>query len=317
MICGTNGQTEILKGYSQQWGLDAGQHHRRWNVYLNIPNEWVLGRDYSETELEVRKLLPALFKRSLTCVIDSLFSDNSDATSADELSEVVAPSLPAEEEIVPLQRRPSLPTEECAPVKRRRASQRASVKAPEKHAFEKYLPQDVHIVSLHSIHGSRSTSTLPLQPPSSKLRLAGAEEGLRTRIYQAREQVFATVKAERAPIFLTEDVLDQFTIGGHPKLSGSPSAPPSNSHLALLAMVDCWAHLHIQPFDHLDLAATPIDRQTISNLLSPLVGGASVSFGSLELYKRRFLETASFFESRFEEASSINGSETIKAISQS
>ncbi|KAG2337441.1 hypothetical protein BDR05DRAFT_970198, partial [Suillus weaverae] len=49
---------------NQQWGchLDAGQHHRRWNVYLNIPNEWVLGRDYSRSELEVRKLLPALFK---------------------------------------------------------------------------------------------------------------------------------------------------------------------------------------------------------------------------------------------------------------
>ncbi|KAG2098404.1 uncharacterized protein F5147DRAFT_713836, partial [Suillus discolor] len=40
---------------NQQWGLDAGQHHRRWNVYLGGP----------------------------------LFSDNSDATSlgsADELS---------------------------------------------------------------------------------------------------------------------------------------------------------------------------------------------------------------------------------------
>ncbi|KAG2337739.1 hypothetical protein BDR05DRAFT_969848 [Suillus weaverae] len=108
MICGTNGQAEILKGYNQQWGLDAGQHHRRWNVYLNIPNEWVLGRDYSETELER----------------GPLFSDNPDATSSDELSEAVAPSLPAEEEIVLLQRRPSLPTEECAPVKRRRASQR-------------------------------------------------------------------------------------------------------------------------------------------------------------------------------------------------
>ncbi|KAG2342639.1 hypothetical protein BDR05DRAFT_963842 [Suillus weaverae] len=93
---------------NQQWDLDAGQHHRQWNVYLNIPNEWVRGRDYSESELEVRELLSALFERSLTY----------------ELSEVVAPSLPAEEEIVPLKRRPSLPTEECAPVKRGRASQR-------------------------------------------------------------------------------------------------------------------------------------------------------------------------------------------------
>ncbi|KAG1770546.1 hypothetical protein EV702DRAFT_1202312 [Suillus placidus] len=81
---------------NQQWGLDAGQHHRRWNVYLNIPNEWVLARDYSESELER----------------GPSFSDNSDATSSDELAELVAPSLPDEEEIVPLKRRASLPTEE-------------------------------------------------------------------------------------------------------------------------------------------------------------------------------------------------------------
>ncbi|KAG2056500.1 hypothetical protein BDR06DRAFT_953028, partial [Suillus hirtellus] len=76
---------------NQQWGLDAGQHHRRCNVYLGIPDGWVSARDYSESE----------FERS------PLFSDNSDATSlesADELSETVVPSLPAEE---------------CPPVKRR------------------------------------------------------------------------------------------------------------------------------------------------------------------------------------------------------
>jgi prephenate dehydrogenase (NADP+) len=28
-----------------------------------------------------------------------------------------------------------------------------SVKAPEKAAFEQYLPKDVHIVSCHSLHG--------------------------------------------------------------------------------------------------------------------------------------------------------------------
>jgi prephenate dehydrogenase (NADP+) len=28
-----------------------------------------------------------------------------------------------------------------------------SVKAPEKAAFEKHLPEDVHIVSCHSLHG--------------------------------------------------------------------------------------------------------------------------------------------------------------------
>jgi hypothetical protein len=57
---------------NQQWGLDAGQHHRRWGVYLNIPNEWVMKRDYSDTELEVRKRLPILFNKSLIGVIDSV-----------------------------------------------------------------------------------------------------------------------------------------------------------------------------------------------------------------------------------------------------
>lgn len=32
-------------------------------------------------------------------------------------------------------------------------SGQTSVKAPEKEAFEKYLPADVNIVSLHSLHG--------------------------------------------------------------------------------------------------------------------------------------------------------------------
>ncbi|OJA07871.1 hypothetical protein AZE42_08267, partial [Rhizopogon vesiculosus] len=97
-----------------------------------------------------------------------------------------------------------------------------------------------------------------------KLMLAGDEDGLRARVYKAREQVFGSVKAERAPIFLTEDVLDQFTIGGSGRSSPTgTTAPMANSHLALLAMVDCWAHLNIQPFDHLDLAATPIFRMWI------------------------------------------------------
>jgi prephenate dehydrogenase (NADP+) len=33
-----------------------------------------------------------------------------------------------------------------------------SVKAPEKEAFEKYLPADVHIVSIHSLHGPTVTT---------------------------------------------------------------------------------------------------------------------------------------------------------------
>lgn len=37
-------------------------------------------------------------------------------------------------------------------------SGQTSVKAPEKAAFEKYLPADVHIVSIHSLHGPTVTT---------------------------------------------------------------------------------------------------------------------------------------------------------------
>ena len=50
-------------------------------------------------------------------------------------------------------------------------SGQTSVKAPEKAAFEKYLPADVHIVSCHSLHGPTvSTEGQPLvrAVPSSR-----------------------------------------------------------------------------------------------------------------------------------------------------
>ncbi|EGN95329.1 hypothetical protein SERLA73DRAFT_187631 [Serpula lacrymans var. lacrymans S7.3] len=347
-------------------------------------------------------------------------------------------------------------------------SGQTSVKAPEKEAFEKYLPEDVHIVSIHSLHGPTVSPVgqplvlikhrapdsalhlvecifrcfrsryvyltyedhdlvtanvqavthaafltmgtawasmksypweqgqyiggietvkvnimlriyankwhvyagLAILNPSArvqidqyatsatelfKLMLAGDVPTLRARMYQAREAVFTQTGQTRTPIFLSEDVLDQFTIGSARKdgINGngvSPtgtSAPRSNSHLALLAMVDCWAHLGIQPFVHLDLAATPIFRMWIgvaeylfrstdrldqalhsavwdvshrSDDLEFVVAARGwsqcVSFGDFELYRKRFAETSSFFESRFEEANKI-GSAMIKAISDS
>ncbi|KAG2742725.1 hypothetical protein P692DRAFT_201795416, partial [Suillus brevipes Sb2] len=52
------------------------------------------------------------------------YSNKSHTTFSQELCEVAPPSLLAEEEIVLLKRCPSLPTEDSAPIKRRRASQR-------------------------------------------------------------------------------------------------------------------------------------------------------------------------------------------------
>lgn len=202
-----------------------------------------------------------------------------------------------------------------------------------------------------------------------KLMLAGDAAALRTRIYAARAKVFgdplfsptiAPADAPRAPspgsngrppILLSEDVLDRFSLGKKPAEPLSPggvrSSVPPNSHLSLLAMVDCWAALGIQPFVHLDLAATPIFRLWIgvaeylfrsearldgalaaalretahrADDLEFVVAARGwsqcVSFGNFELYRQRFMHTAGFFESRFEEATKV-GSAMIQALMDS
>ncbi|KAG6808412.1 hypothetical protein H0H87_012975 [Tephrocybe sp. NHM501043] len=200
-----------------------------------------------------------------------------------------------------------------------------------------------------------------------KLMLSGGsgsvddEVKLRKRIEWGREVVFGNRspgKKERRPILLSQEVLDRFSLGKpSTHRQGAPpspmemtfgSAPPSkyrpNSHLSLLAMVDCWAHLKINPYEHLALAATPIFRLFLGVaehlFLSPSLLGSAiqsalhdswhrsddlefiiaargwsqcVSFGNFDLYERRFQETRSFFEGRFEEAGRL-GSEMIKAI---
>ncbi|KAJ7685487.1 hypothetical protein DFH06DRAFT_44565 [Mycena polygramma] len=345
-----------------------------------------------------------------------------------------------------------------------------SVKAPEKAAFEKYLPQDVHIVSCHSLHGpgvspvdqplvliqhrappealrlvenilrsfgsryvylsyddhdlvtantqavthaaflsmgtawaARKTypwedglyvggietakvnitlriysnawhvyAGLAILNPSAKIQIdqfaesatelfklmlqggaEGGEQRLRERVEWARQIVFGEDDKDgkrRAPILLSEDVLDRFSLGRTPPPPGSANANRqnnANSHLSLLAMVDCWAHLKIQPFLHLALAATPIFRLFLGVaehlFLSPTMLDSAihsaihdtwhrrddlefvvaargwsqcVSFGSFDLYHRRFAETRVFFEGRFEEAG-VLGSEMIKAIMES
>ncbi|KAJ6548118.1 prephenate dehydrogenase [Mycena vulgaris] len=189
-----------------------------------------------------------------------------------------------------------------------------------------------------------------------KLMLEGDAARFRKRVMWAREIVFEskTAGAKRTPILLSEDVLDRFSLGltqttASTQDEGMPprSKYKANSHLSLLAMVDCWAHLQIQPFLHLALAATPLFRLFLGVaehlFLSPtMLDGAilsamhdtwhrsddlefvvaargwsqCVSFGSFDLYRRRFEETRVFFEGRFEEAGRL-GSEMIKAVMES
>lgn len=132
-----------------------------------------------------------------------------------------------------------------------------------------------------------------------------------------------------------------------PHQRASTVIPPRyrpNSHLSLLAMVDSWAHLKINPYTHLSLAATPLFRLFLGvaehlflsqSLLCASVHSAlhdtwhraddlefviaargwsqSVSFGTFEVYKKRFMVTRAFLESRFEEGVKVGG-EMIKAV---
>ena len=195
-----------------------------------------------------------------------------------------------------------------------------------------------------------------------KMMLEGGNGGdeerkaFKKRIKWAQDVVFGNEK-KRRPILLSQEVLDRFTLGKSPEsaeipLSPPPSASPTskykpNSHLSLLAMVDCWAHLGINPYIHLSLAATPIFRLFLGvaehlffspSLLSASIHSAlfdtwhrsddlefvvaargwsqCVSFGMFEAYKKRFEKTRKFFEGRFEEAGVV-GSEMIKAIMES
>jgi prephenate dehydrogenase (NADP+) len=191
-----------------------------------------------------------------------------------------------------------------------------------------------------------------------KMMLEGGNGGddkqtaFKKRIEWAQDVVFGKEK-QRRPILLSQEVLDRFTLGRSSEIPPPSSSVPTtskykpNSHLSLLAMVDCWAHLGINPYTHLSLAATPIFRLFLGVaehlFLSPPLLSASIqsalfdtwhraddlefvvaargwsqciSFGIFEVYKRRFEETRKFFEGRFEEAGVV-GSEMIKAVMES
>jgi prephenate dehydrogenase (NADP+) len=205
-----------------------------------------------------------------------------------------------------------------------------------------------------------------------KLMVAGDEQAMLERVMTARREVFGWADdeegtggartrgergsegaRERKPILLSDKLLDQFhlvarkakkAMEGSEKDIPTPPPPPPNSHLALLAIVDCWHRLQIDPYAHLDLAATPIFRiwigvcEYLFQSLARVIGSVraaihdnefrsddteftiaargwaqAVQFGSFDLYRWRFEQTADFFASRFEEANKV-GAEMLKAV---
>ncbi|OQD75332.1 hypothetical protein PENDEC_c007G04485 [Penicillium decumbens] len=170
-----------------------------------------------------------------------------------------------------------------------------------------------------------------------KLMIGGHREELKRRVKAAGASVFKEGTASQ-DLLLKDEVLDQFSLSNRSR----EKAPP-NSHLSLLAIVDCWSKLGIVPYDHM-ICSTPLFRLWLGvteylfrnpELLEEALDTAiddntfrsddleftfaarawsdCVSFGDFESYRDRFEKIASYFAPRFAEASKL-GNEMMKTI---
>lgn len=86
-----------------------------------------------------------------------------------------------------------------------------------------------------------------------KLVLEGKRSEFTQRIKRAGDYVFGGAgHHRRADLLLRDDLLEQFSLSGVPRAERKP-----NSHLSLLAMVDCWHQCGIVPYDHM-ICSTPV-----------------------------------------------------------
>jgi len=168
-----------------------------------------------------------------------------------------------------------------------------------------------------------------------KLMLGGHKEEFSHRIKEAGAKVFKRNSGEN--LLLEDDVLDPFSLG-----KKSPERV-KNSHLSLLAMVDCWSKLGIVPYDHI-ICSTPLFRLWLGtteylfrkpDLLDEAIETAMldnsfraddleftfaardwsncVSLGYMDGYRDRFERIQQYFAPRFPEATML-GNEMIRTI---
>ncbi|KAK9465733.1 hypothetical protein V1512DRAFT_248782 [Lipomyces arxii] len=169
------------------------------------------------------------------------------------------------------------------------------------------------------------------------LMIEHKEKEFRDRIYAAKKAVFGGLPANHE-LLLSDDLLDKFSLSKVPPGDRTP-----NSHLSLLAMVDCWCKLGIVPYDHM-ICSTPLFRIWLgvteylfqsprmleecitvalendtfrADDLEFTVAARSwseiITFGDFNLYRRKFESTQAFFSPRFADATKL-GNEMIKTI---
>ena len=147
------------------------------------------------------------------------------------------------------------------------------------------------------------------------------------RITQAGENIFGTIEA---PILIDDKLIEEYHLG-------DVQARKPNSHLSLLAMVDSWNELNINPYKHL-LCQTPIFRLRLgiaeylfrspallqesieTALCDRTIRGDDYEFctavhewsslirrGDIKGYKQQFDETKEFFKVRISEGIKRSG----------
>ncbi|SCU84718.1 LADA_0D03378g1_1 [Lachancea dasiensis] len=171
-----------------------------------------------------------------------------------------------------------------------------------------------------------------------ELFVQNRKDELTRRLSAARKFVFG--KQER-PLLLDDSILEKYSLSQHEPQEGEKTLP--NSHLSLLAIVDSWHQLQINPYDHIicstplfriflgvteylfmtpDLLATTIDAaingdafraDDLEFVIAARSWSTIVSFESYDLYKRQFEEVQEFFKPMLPEANVI-GNEMIKTI---
>lgn len=167
------------------------------------------------------------------------------------------------------------------------------------------------------------------------------EVELTERLRKAKEFVFSKHKGF---LLLDDKLLDKYSLFSNRDSSVPIQAVP-NSHLSLLAIVDSWYKLGINPYDHM-ICSTPLFRvflgvteylfltpglleQTIKAaaldesfrkddlefVISAREWSSIVSFSNFDLYRRQFEEIQKFFQPMFPEANRI-GNEMLKTIAK-
>jgi len=174
-----------------------------------------------------------------------------------------------------------------------------------------------------------------------KLMLRGQREEFTVRIKEAAAKVFGpsvfNSDGSQRDLLLEDKVLDRFSLG---------ELPPErlkNSHLSLLAMVDCWSKLGIVPYNHM-ICSTPLFRmwlgiteylfrtpalleETINTAIEDITFRADdleftfaardwserVDLCAFDAYREKFEKIQQYFAPRFPEATRV-GNEMIKTI---